>query len=190
MDRLRLLQVVLWVYVAGSVVGGLMMLAGRIGNVDDVHLAATTTGKILGLGSLVALAYGAMRAALDPLRNKVVIQVLIIFTSLAALALIYRLFGEGHDHNITTWLLLLPAIAGPALMALLYPYQSRDAGRRARSDPQGARRRPNGGRQEAAGPTPISVARRRRARMQMSARANGPADPNARRKTGDPPART
>ena len=56
------------------------------------------------------------------------IQVLIVFTSLAALALLYRLFAEGHDHDAVTWLLLLPAVAVPVLFAAFYPTESTSPG--------------------------------------------------------------
>lgn len=135
MDRVRLLQAVLWIYVAGSLLGCVLLLVGRVGNVNDVNIAATTTGKILGLGSLVSLAYGAARAALDPARNKVVVQVLILFTALAALAILYRLFVEGENHTLATWTLLLLAVAGPVLMVALYPRGTASGQRTGASEP-------------------------------------------------------
>jgi hypothetical protein len=89
-------------------------------------LAGTTSGKILGLASLLSLAYGTLKAARDPGRSVLFIQVLIVFTSLAAPALVYRLFAEGHSHDVVTWLLLIPALAVPALFPAFYPAEPED----------------------------------------------------------------
>lgn len=127
-DRIRATRLLILVYVLGSLVGVVLIASGRIGNIEAIHLAGTTSGKILGLASLLSLAYGAVRAAQDPCRNAVLIQVLIVFTSLAALALLYRLFGEGHAHDVITWLLLVPAIGVPVLFVIFYPAKPTSAG--------------------------------------------------------------
>jgi hypothetical protein len=57
--------------VLGSLIGAALLASGRIGNVNSIHLAGTTSGKILGLASLLSLAYGALKAAQDPGRNGV-----------------------------------------------------------------------------------------------------------------------
>jgi hypothetical protein len=121
MNRIRATRLLLYLHVFGSLIGVALLAGGRIGNVADIHLAGTTSGKILGLSSLLSLAYGALRAAQDPRRSRLLIQVLIVFTSLAALALLYRLFIEGHSHDVFTWLLLVPAIAVPVLFLTFYP---------------------------------------------------------------------
>ena len=123
-------RLLLLLYVVGSLVGAILLAGGHIGNVV-IHLAGTTSGKILGFASLTSLGYGALRAAQDPRRNGVLIQVLIAFTSLAALSLLYRLFIEGHSHDLVTWLLLIPALAVPVLFVLFYPASP---GRRSSSD--------------------------------------------------------
>ena len=132
--RIKVTRLLLWLYVLGSLIGAALLASGRIGNVNSIHLAGTTSGKILGLASLLSLAYGALKAAQDPGRNGVFIQVLIVFTSLAALALVYRLFAEGHGHDVVTWLLLIPALAMPALFLAFYPAE--------REDPRGPGSRP------------------------------------------------
>ena len=123
-DRVKITRLLLYVYALGSFIGAALLVRGRIGSVDAIHLAGTTSGKILGLGSLLSLAFGAVRAAQDPRRGLLLIQVLIGFTSLAALALVYRLFVEAHSHDLITWLLLIPAFAMPALFLAFYPGQA------------------------------------------------------------------
>ncbi len=48
------------------------------------------------------------------------IQVLIVFTALSALAIVYRLVAERHSHD-PAWIVLPFAIAAPALLAYFYP---------------------------------------------------------------------
>jgi hypothetical protein len=127
-DRIKATRLLLLLYVCGSLVVAALVASGRIGNVDAIHLAGTTSGKILGLASLLSLGYGALKAAQDPRRGGALIQVLIVFTSLAALALLYRLFVEGHDHDVVTWLLLAPAVAAPILFVIFYPAEPTSPG--------------------------------------------------------------
>ena len=136
-DRIKVTRLLLCIYALGSLIGAALLVGGRIGSVDAIHLAGTTSGKILGLASLLSLAFGAVRAAQDPRRGLLLIQVLIGFTSLAALALVYRLFVEAHSHDLITWLLLIPALGVPALFLAFYPGE---AGGEEGSEP--SRRRP------------------------------------------------
>jgi len=82
-------------------------------------LANTTSGKILA-AALLAMALGALAAARDPWENRVMVLVVIAFTSFSALAIAYRLvFGE-HPSD-PAWIVLPFAIAAPVLFALFYP---------------------------------------------------------------------
>ena len=63
---------------------------------------------------------GALRAARDPWRERLMVQVLIVFTALAACAVVYRLAAEHHRHD-PAWFVLPFAIAAPALLACFYP---------------------------------------------------------------------
>jgi len=86
---------------------------------DAGNLSGTTSGKVLA-AALVAMGIGALEAARDPWRHRLMIRVLIVFTALAALAVVYRLAAESHAHD-RAWLLLPLAIAAPALLVWFYP---------------------------------------------------------------------
>jgi hypothetical protein len=127
-DRLRVVQILLVLYFLGSVAVAIPLLLdlGDAGN-----LAATTSGKVLA-AALIAMGVGALGAARDPWRQRLVIQVLIVFTALAACAVVYRLAAERHPHD-PAWIVLPFAIATPALLAYFYPRPvppgaSRDSG--------------------------------------------------------------
>lgn len=103
-------------YAVGSVAVAIPLLFAfpRAGD-----LAATTSGKILA-GALLAMALGALAAARDPWPNRVLILVVIAFTAMSALAIMYRLAFEEHTSD-PAWLVLPFAIAAPLLFALFYP---------------------------------------------------------------------
>ena len=114
----RLTRVVLACYFAGSVIiaAALAFGVGRAGN-----LAGTTSGRVLA-AAVLSLGIGALLAARDPFRDRAVIRVLIVFTSLSALAIAYRLFAERSTHpHDPAWLVLPFAVAAPLLLALSYP---------------------------------------------------------------------
>ena len=76
-SRTRVAQGLLILYFVGSIAAALPLLfsLGRAGD-----LVNTTSGKILG-AALLSLGVGALVAARDPWRNRVMIQVLILFTT-------------------------------------------------------------------------------------------------------------
>jgi Ca2+/H+ antiporter len=92
-------------------------LAFALGRAGD--LAGTTSGKVLA-GALLALGFGALRAARDPWRHRLVVQMLIVFTTLATLAIVYRLVFEDYVRD-PAWLVLPFALAAAILLALFYP---------------------------------------------------------------------
>ncbi len=109
-------RTLLVVYGVGSVAVAIPLLLG-FGNAGD--LADTTSGKILA-AALLAMAFGALAASREPRRERLMIQVIIAFTALSAVAIVYRLaFG---DHALFPTLILLPlAVAAPILFAIFYP---------------------------------------------------------------------
>ena len=115
-DRIRVARMLLVVYAVGSVAVAIPLLLG-FGNAGD--LADTTSGKILA-AALLAMAFGALAASRDPWRDRLMIQVIIAFTTLSAVAIVYRLAFE--DHAVFPTLILLPlAVAAPILFAVFYP---------------------------------------------------------------------
>ena len=114
--RNRVAQILLVLYAVGSVAVAIPLLFA-FANAGD--LADTTSGKILA-AALLAMAFGAMAAARDPWQHRVLIWVLIAFTSLSTLAITYRLAFEGHVDD-PAWMVLPFAIAAPVLFALFYP---------------------------------------------------------------------
>ena len=116
LDRNRVTQTLLVVYAISSVAIAIP-LSFAFGNAGD--LADTTSGKILA-AALLAMGYGALVAARDPWRNRLMIQVVIAFTTLSSLAIVYRLVFEDHRPD-AAWILLPLAVAAPVLLALFYP---------------------------------------------------------------------
>ena len=114
-------QALLALYCVGSVVVAIPLLLSSQYAGD---LASTTSGKIL-VAAILAMAFGALSAARDPWSGRLLIQVVIVFTALAALAIIYRLVAEAglHPHDRARFLLPF-ALAMPVLLALFYPRQS------------------------------------------------------------------
>jgi hypothetical protein len=82
-------------------------------------LADTTSGKILAV-ALLAMGFGSLAAARDPWPHRLVIQVLIAFTVMSTLAIVYRLVVEQHQDD-KAWVLLPFAVAAPVLLAIYYP---------------------------------------------------------------------
>jgi hypothetical protein len=106
-------------YFLGSVAIAIPLVL-HLGNAGN--LAGTTSGKVLA-AALIAMGVGALGAARDPWRQRLVIRVLIVFTSLSALAIVYRLVAEHHTHD-PTWIVLPFAVAAPALLGYFYPRES------------------------------------------------------------------
>ena len=110
------MQALLVLYAVGSVAVAIPLLFA-FSHAGD--LADTTSGKVLA-AALVAMALGALAAARDPWQNRVMILVVIAFTSMSALAIIYRLAFKGHAAD-PAWMVLPFAVAAPVLFALFYP---------------------------------------------------------------------
>jgi hypothetical protein len=104
------------IYAAGTVLVAIPF-ALALSNVGS--LAETTSGRILA-GALLALGFGALMASRDPRRHRVVIQMLIVFASLAALAIALRLAFGDHP-RYPAGLLLPAAVAVPVLLVWFYP---------------------------------------------------------------------
>jgi hypothetical protein len=120
MTRLRLLAYVLYAYaVAGVLVG--VPLIFSLGPAATV--VNQTSGRVLGT-ALLALSFGALATARDPMRNKALLVVEMLFTGMAALALVWRL---AVDENVgdRAWWLLPPMLVCLALLLLLFPYGNR-----------------------------------------------------------------
>ena len=109
-------QSLLVLYAIGSVAIAIPLLFS-LGHSGD--LADTTSGKILS-AALLAMGFGALAAARDPWGNRIVIQVVIVFTALSSLAIAYRLAFEDHP-SYPAWILLPLAVAAPILFARFYP---------------------------------------------------------------------
>ena len=119
--RNRVAQILLVLYAAGSVVVAIPLLFA-FSHAGD--LADTTSGKILA-AALLAMALGALAAARDPWQNRVMILVVIAFTSMSVLAIAYRLLYQDH-FNDPAWMVLPLAIAAPVLFAAFYPRPAGD----------------------------------------------------------------
>ena len=115
-DRNRVARILLVLYAVGSVAVAIPLLFAFT-NAGD--LADTTSGKILA-AALLAMAFGAVVAARDPWQNRVLILVVIAFTSMSALAIAYRLLYQDHTDD-PAWMVLPLAIAAPVLFAAFYP---------------------------------------------------------------------
>ena len=115
-DRSKAIRVLLVAYFAASVAIAIPLLiyVRHAGNISG-----TTSGKVLA-AALVAMGIGALSAARDPWRQRLMVQVLIVFTALTACAVIYRLAVEHHPHD-PAWFVLPFAIAAPAVLAYFCP---------------------------------------------------------------------
>jgi hypothetical protein len=118
LDRLKVIRWLLFLYFLGSVAIAIPLVfnVAHAGN-----LSGTTSGKVLA-AALVAMGVGALGAARDPGGQGLMIRVLIVFTALAACAVIYRLVAERHYHD-PAWIVLPFALAAPVLLAYFYPRQ-------------------------------------------------------------------
>ena len=116
LDRDTVARILLVLYAIGSVAITVPLLFA-FGHAGD--LADTTSGKILA-AALLAMGYGALVAARDPWRNRLMIQMVMAFTALSSLAIVYRLTFEHHRPD-PAWVLLPLAVAAPVLFALYYP---------------------------------------------------------------------
>jgi hypothetical protein len=118
LDRLKVMRWLLILYFLGSVAVAipLVLNLAHAGN-----LSRTTSGKVLA-AALIAMGVGALGAARDPWAQRLMIRVLIVFTSLAAVAVVYRLVTERHAHD-PAWMVLPFAVAAPALLGYFYPRQ-------------------------------------------------------------------
>jgi hypothetical protein len=114
--RLLIIRILLAVYFVASLAVAFPVALG-IGRAGE--LAGTTSGRILA-AAIVSLGIGAMLAATDPRRHRAVILVLIVFTTLAALAIASRLIADEHRNDPAA--IVLPfVIACPVLFAIFYP---------------------------------------------------------------------
>jgi hypothetical protein len=115
-DRLKAIRLLLVLYFLASIAIAIPLLVyvRHAGNISG-----TTSGKVLA-AALIAMGVGALGAARDPWRQRLVIQVLIVFTALAACAIVYRLAAERHPHD-PAWIVLPFAIAAPAVLAYFCP---------------------------------------------------------------------
>jgi peptidoglycan/LPS O-acetylase OafA/YrhL len=120
-ERNSVARLLLVLYAIGTVAIAIP-LAFALGDAGD--LADTTSGKVLA-AALLALGFGGLMAAHDPWRNRLLIQVLMAFTALAALAIAYRLAFEHHPHD-RAWILLVCAAVTPFLFAIFYPRRPKD----------------------------------------------------------------
>ena len=112
------MRVVLLLYALGSVAVAVPLVLDLTGAGE---LAGTTSGKILA-AAVFSLGFGAAMAARDPWRNRVMIQVLIAFTALAALAILSRLLFHTEPYSVDpAWLVLPLAVVATVLLALFYP---------------------------------------------------------------------
>jgi hypothetical protein len=117
--RITIARVLLVVYALGSVVVVIPLVLDLAGD-----LSATTSGKILA-AALLAMGAGAALAVRDPWEHRAVIQVLIAFLCLAALAILYRLLFEDHPALPTATLLAVDVAAG-VLFSVFYPRPPQD----------------------------------------------------------------
>jgi hypothetical protein len=110
-----MIRVLLAIYIAGSVAVAVPLVLNLVGDLSN-----STSGKVLA-AAVIALGLGAALAFRDPWANRSVILVLIAFTSLASLAILYRLlFEPQHEPDPARYLLPL-ALAAPILLAVFYP---------------------------------------------------------------------
>jgi hypothetical protein len=111
------LRTLLWSYALGAVLVA-NPVAFAFGSAGE--LAGTTSGKALA-GALVVLGHGALRAARDPWRHRVVVQMLILFAALAALAVSYRLVFERQHERGPAALVMVVCVAAVVLLLRFYP---------------------------------------------------------------------
>ena len=113
-DGNTMARVLLVIYVVGTVAVALPLVLNLAGELSD-----STSGKVLA-AALIALGAGAALAIRDPWADRRMIQVLIVFTGLATLAILYRLAFEHHSPDLA-WYVLPFSVAAPVLFAVFYP---------------------------------------------------------------------
>jgi hypothetical protein len=111
-----MIRLLLWLYALGCIAVAIPV-AFAFGAAGD--LAGTTSGKALA-GAIGVLAYGAIRAARDPWRYRVIVQMLILFAVCAALAVLYRIIFEGHPVEPSS-AVLAAGVAAAVLLVVFYP---------------------------------------------------------------------
>ncbi len=114
--------------------GGALVLA--LGPVADA--TNLTSERILG-AALLALGVGALALARDPVGNRVMLAVEIVFSTLSSLALLWKLVVDGASDRT---LVLLPALAACAVLLIFLSPATRPARRDepARRDPSSRKR--------------------------------------------------
>jgi hypothetical protein len=116
--RTTIIRTLLGLYALGSAAIALALLFALPGTGE---LSGTTSGKVLA-AALVALGFGAVMAMRDPWRDRVIIQILIVFTALASLAILSRLLFHHEPYSVDpAWVVLPFAVAAPVLFAAFYP---------------------------------------------------------------------
>jgi hypothetical protein len=111
-------RILLGLYALGSFAVVVPLLLDLPGAGD---LAGTTSGKILA-AAVFSLGLGAALAARDPWRNRLVIQIIMAFTALAALAILWRLMFDDKAYDVDpAWMVFPIACAAPVLFAVFYP---------------------------------------------------------------------
>jgi hypothetical protein len=111
-------RVLLVLYALGSLAVVVPLLLGLPGAGE---LAGTTSGKILA-AAVLALGFGAAMASKDPWGNRVIVQVLIAFTALAAVAILIRVLFHEEPYSVDpAWMVLPFAASMPVLFAVFYP---------------------------------------------------------------------
>lgn len=115
--------------------GGALVLA--LGPVADA--TNLTSLRILG-AALLALGVGALAVAHDPVGNRVMVLVEIVFTTLAGVALLWKLIVDGVSDRIVV---LLPALVACAVLLVVLSPATRPArhGEPARQRPSSSKRR-------------------------------------------------
>ena len=131
-----IVRVLLAVYVAGSVAVAVPLVLNLAGDLSN-----STSGKVLA-AAVIALGLGAALAIRDPWANRIMILVLIVFTSLATVAILYRLLFEPQHEPYPARFLLPLSLAAPAAVRGLLPASA--AGVTRRTDPRTRDGRPRG----------------------------------------------
>ena len=117
-DRTTTIRILLGLYAVGSAAIALALLFAFPGTGE---LSGTTSGKVLA-AALIALGFGAVLAMRDPWRDRIVIQILIVFLVLASLAIVVRLLFHHEPYAVDpAWMVLPFAVAAPVLLAAFYP---------------------------------------------------------------------
>lgn len=120
--RNRYAQYVLWLHVvvAGVFAVGLLVLAGKISEWVDWAPFDPTMAKMMG-AALLALAVGSFLATRDPLKFRVVIQMEIVYTAAAAVALLYRLLRYPDATPGFAWVVFALFVVFCLLFGVTYP---------------------------------------------------------------------